>query len=293
MREPCRALDGRGDDLGAERLFSGELFVFSTERQLSRPVRRCRPRWPRRRSRRTSRRAGHMPPRTTPRSSPTSSRDSSITREQGAHRHVLAELGCDVEKTYFDVPRLRTMAHGEYMKAGLALQFHPHRDTWFSAPYAAAELVAAGLRGRGRELDGIPPDYFDTPIENSSSGYDYDEWNRTGRQQAAQQITKDTRISRRPRRSSSSPGRPGRHAGRRRPGLLRGATPLDGAEHDRPNAIQHRLPHGQRRRPGRGRRSAERRLGVHGHDARRLRRASDLEPLPEDLIDRYRAGSGT
>src|SRR6059036_1990985 len=47
---------------------------------------------------------------------------------------MLAELGCDTSKVYFDVPRLRTMAHGEYMKAGLALQFHAHRDTWFSAP---------------------------------------------------------------------------------------------------------------------------------------------------------------
>ena len=47
---------------------------------------------------------------------------------------MLSALGCDLEKTYFDVPRLRTMAHGEYLKAGLALQFHPHRDTWFSAP---------------------------------------------------------------------------------------------------------------------------------------------------------------
>ena len=49
---------------------------------------------------------------------------------------MLAHLGCDLERTYFDVPRLRTMAHGEFMKVGLALQFHPHRDTWFSAPYA-------------------------------------------------------------------------------------------------------------------------------------------------------------
>ena len=60
---------------------------------------------------------------------------SFTTRAKRADPGLLAELGADVEKTYFDVPRLRTMAHGEYMKAGLALQFHPHRDTWFSAPY--------------------------------------------------------------------------------------------------------------------------------------------------------------
>ena len=48
---------------------------------------------------------------------------------------LLSELGCDIERTYFDVPRLRTMAHGEYLKAGLAYQFHAHRDVWFSAPH--------------------------------------------------------------------------------------------------------------------------------------------------------------
>ena len=47
---------------------------------------------------------------------------------------VLREFGCDPAATYFDVPRLRTMVHGDYLRAGLAYQFHPHRDTWFSAP---------------------------------------------------------------------------------------------------------------------------------------------------------------
>src|SRR5439155_6585115 len=49
-------------------------------------------------------------------------------------REVFTDLGCDLTKTYFDVPRLRTMTHGNYLNAGLAYAFHPHRDTWFSAP---------------------------------------------------------------------------------------------------------------------------------------------------------------
>ena len=36
------------------------------------------------------------------------------------------------------------------------------------------------------------PRYFDTPVENSSSIYDYDEWTRSG-QQAAQQVKQETR----------------------------------------------------------------------------------------------------
>jgi hypothetical protein len=37
------------------------------------------------------------------------------------------------------------------------------------------------------------PRYFATPVENSSEIYDYEEWNRTGRRQAAQQIKEETR----------------------------------------------------------------------------------------------------
>jgi hypothetical protein len=108
-------------------------------------------------------------------------------------RDIFAELGCDTEKTYFDVPRLRTMAHGDYMKAGLALQFHPHRDTWFSAPYAQLNWWLPVYPVEAENSMAFHFRYFDEPVRNSSSIYDYDEWNRTGRQQAAQQIKEETR----------------------------------------------------------------------------------------------------
>ena len=108
-------------------------------------------------------------------------------------RDLLAEVGCDIEKTYFDVPRLRTMAHGEYMKAGLALQFHAHRDTWFSAPYAQLNWWLPVYEVEPENSMAFHPRYFAEPVKNSSSVYDYDEWNRTGRQQAAKQIRKETR----------------------------------------------------------------------------------------------------
>jgi hypothetical protein len=106
---------------------------------------------------------------------------------------MLAELGCDIEKTYFDVPRLRTMAHGEYLKAGLALQFHAHRDTWFSAPYQQLNwwLPVYGIDSENSMA--FHPQYFDRPIRNSSAGYDYQVWSTTGRQQAAKQLGKETR----------------------------------------------------------------------------------------------------
>src|SRR5690606_3430824 len=47
---------------------------------------------------------------------------------------LLARLGCDPKQTYFDVPRLRTSTSDDYLTTGIAYAFHPHRDTWYSAP---------------------------------------------------------------------------------------------------------------------------------------------------------------
>src|SRR5215475_3887273 len=54
-----------------------------------------------------------------------------------AKRHIpalLRELGCDLNRTYFDVPRMRTATSDGYLTSGIAYAFHPHRDTWYSAP---------------------------------------------------------------------------------------------------------------------------------------------------------------
>ena len=111
---------------------------------------------------------------------------------------MLSALGCDLDKTYFDVPRLRTMAHGEYLKAGLALQFHAHRDTWFSAPQQQINWWLPVYEIEGANSMAFHPRYFDTPVRNSSADYDYDEWNRTGRKLAGQIVKTETRQQPRP-----------------------------------------------------------------------------------------------
>jgi len=106
---------------------------------------------------------------------------------------MLSDVGADIERTYFDVPRLRTMAHGEYLNAGLAYQFHSHRDTWFSAPQQQLNWWLPVYAIESENSMAFHPQYFDRSIRNSSGGYDYDEWNKTGRQQAAKLVKKETR----------------------------------------------------------------------------------------------------
>jgi hypothetical protein len=47
---------------------------------------------------------------------------------------IMAECGVDLDKLYFDVPRLRSAYPSRFLASGIAYAFHPHRDTWCSAP---------------------------------------------------------------------------------------------------------------------------------------------------------------
>jgi hypothetical protein len=106
---------------------------------------------------------------------------------------LLSELGFDIQRTYFDVPRLRTMAHGEYLKAGLAYQYHPHRDTWYAAPHQQLNWWLPVYEIESENAMAFHPRYFDRPVRNSSAGYDYEEWKKNGRPQAAKQVKEETR----------------------------------------------------------------------------------------------------
>jgi hypothetical protein len=106
---------------------------------------------------------------------------------------LLSELGCDLDETYFDVPRLRTMAPVDYLNAGLAYQFHPHRDTWFSAPHQQLNWWLPVYQIESHNSMAFHPKYFDQPVRNSSADYDYEEWSKTGRREAAKQVKKETR----------------------------------------------------------------------------------------------------
>ena len=69
---------------------------------------------------------------------------------------MLIDLGCDPDKVYFDVPRMRTSTAKGYLTTGIAYAFHPHRDTWYSAPFSPTELVAADLPNHCRQWTCLP-----------------------------------------------------------------------------------------------------------------------------------------
>jgi hypothetical protein len=111
---------------------------------------------------------------------------------------ILAERGCDLDKTYFDVPRLRSAFPGDYLKSGIAYAFHPHRDTWYSAPFSQVNWWMPIYPIDADNCMAIHPNYWNVPVKNGSSGYNYDRWNRESRQSAAAHIKTDTRAQPKP-----------------------------------------------------------------------------------------------
>ncbi len=106
---------------------------------------------------------------------------------------TLFDLGCDLERTYFDVPRLRVVPCGGYLTSGVSYAYKAHRDIWYSSPAAQLNYwipVSPVVPTRAMVMY---PTHFSKAVPNSSAGFDYGEWCRVGRQQAAQQIGEDTR----------------------------------------------------------------------------------------------------
>jgi hypothetical protein len=209
-------------------------------------------------------------------------------RAKDAIRRMLSELGCDLDRTYFDVPRLRTMAYGDYLRAGLALQFHAHRDTWFAAPQQQVNWWLPVYPIEAANAMAFHPRYFDGPVLNSSAEYDYDEWNRTGRKQASKITKKETRRQPRPEQEVDLSSE------------IRVVTPVGGVLAFSAAQLHATVPN----TTSRARFSIDFRTvnlddlsasdGAPNVDAastgttlRDFMRVSDLQPLPEEVIEQY------
>jgi len=108
-------------------------------------------------------------------------------------RKLLSEMGCDREKTYFDVPRMRSSTSGDYLTTGIAYAWHPHRDTWYSAPGCQLNWWIPIYGIASENAMAFHPRYWAKPVRNDSAKYNYAEWNKNFRFNASQFIKEDPR----------------------------------------------------------------------------------------------------
>ena len=206
-------------------------------------------------------------------------------------REMLLAHGCSGTDTYFDVPRLRSSTSDGYLTTGIAYAFHPHRDTWYSAPFSQLNWWMPVFDVEPDNVMAFHPLHWDTPVANSSASYDYQRWNATSRFNAVQHVGVDTREQPRPLEPvAAEPD-------------LRIVAPVGGVMIFSAAQLHSSIPNVS----GRTRYSIDFRT-VHGGDVAAgigasnidsrstgtatadYRRVEDLSLLPEDVINRYMPG---
>jgi hypothetical protein len=204
---------------------------------------------------------------------------------------IMSENGVDLDKLYFDVPRLRSAYPAHFLSSGIAYAFHPHRDTWYSAPMCQLNWWIPVYPLHPDNSMAFYPGYFTESVQNNSEIYNYYQWNTHNRASAAQHVKADTRQQPRPQQDLQPPTMrylppPGwviLFSGAQLHETVRNTT--DAARY----SIDFRTVHLDDVAARRGAPNVDSRCT--GTTLRDYLRASDLQPLPEDLIRLYDDGS--
>lgn len=107
---------------------------------------------------------------------------------------ILAELGCDEQQTYFDVPRLRSSTSEQYLTTGIAYAWHPHRDTWYSAPHCQLNWWLPVYEIDVDNGMAFHTPYWNRAVSNNSADYNYYVWNQVHRgPEVARMVKQDSR----------------------------------------------------------------------------------------------------
>lgn len=206
---------------------------------------------------------------------------------------IMAERGVDLDKLYFDVPRLRSAYPKDFLASGIAYAFHPHRDTWYSAPMCQINWWLPIWPIDPDNAMGFFPRYFEEPVANNSEIYNYYEWNAKNRASAASHVKQDTREQPKPQQELQNvsvrylppPGGMIVFAGAQLHETVPNTT--DVARY----SIDFRTVHIDDVVARRGARNVDSRCT--GTTMRDYLRASDLTKIPDDIVRLYDDGTET
>lgn len=127
------------------------------------------------------------------RAAPAKSRFTNDMKTRELCKELIVKMGYDPERTYFDLPRLRIVPPSSYLAAGVSYNYKPHRDTWYSHPKQLINFWIPVFDSLQDTVMSMYLDYFDTPVMNRSSEWDYDEWVKNSRFVANQNIQAEAR----------------------------------------------------------------------------------------------------
>ena len=181
------------DDVRRQQLYDGQLFVYSPRASVLNFVDFARSM--------IKDTFGSLDPRTAQDSTDVEAYAALLGKMKPAFIHhpeskrhlqtILADLGCDLDKLYFDVPRMRSSTSDGYLTTGIAFAWHAHRDTWYSAPPCQINWWLPIYELDAENAMAFHPHYWSKPVDNSSAGYNYYTWNKLYRGENVAKLTKE------------------------------------------------------------------------------------------------------
>jgi hypothetical protein len=181
------------DDVRRQRLYDGQLFVYSTRASILAFANFAKSM--------IEDAFGGLDPRTAQKNMEVERYASLLSKLKPAFihhpeskhhlRNILDDLGCDLEKTYFDVPRMRGSTSDNYLTTGIAFAWHPHRDTWYSAPPCQINWWLPIYEIESDNAMAFHPRYWSRPVKNSSAEYNYYTWNKLYRGESVAKLIKE------------------------------------------------------------------------------------------------------
>ncbi len=127
------------------------------------------------------------------RAGPLKSRFTNDDRTKELCRDLITAMGCDPERTFFDLPRLRVVPPTAYLSSGVSYNYRAHRDTWYAHPRQLINYWVPVFDSEEDTVMSMYIDYFRTPVLNRSNEWDYDEWVKNSRFAAASNVGAETR----------------------------------------------------------------------------------------------------
>ena len=105
----------------------------------------------------------------------------------------LIEMDSDPKEYFFDVPRIRIVPNYDYLHTGVSYAYAPHRDTWYGGPTYIINHWVPVLPIKPEVSMAVWPNYFSTPVHNSSQNFDITYWDKVQRKKAVENIKVESR----------------------------------------------------------------------------------------------------
>ena len=99
---------------------------------------------------------------------------------------AVTELGCDPATTYVSPPELAAFTGQDFLREGVGMPRHPHRDTWYAASPSQLHWWVSLYQPDDSSTLAFHPTYWEWPITNSSAEFDFDTWRNSNEMDDAQ-----------------------------------------------------------------------------------------------------------